>query len=138
MDNLNYIIEKHEVLETINRLFIYTDKLEWKQVQNCFDYKVLFDMSSVTNEEAVRLTPQQITDIWDKGLKTLKAVHHQTGNFAVDMNMDEANVTCYGTAYHYTDSEEIKTFVGSYDFHLNKKAGSWKIDMFKFNLKFII
>lgn len=26
---------------------------------------------------------------------------------------------------------------GSYDFHLTKIAGAWRIDQFKFNLKFI-
>jgi hypothetical protein len=30
-----------------------------------------------------------------------------------------------------------RVFVGSYDFHFLKIGGVWKIDKFKFNLKFI-
>lgn len=36
-----------------------------------------------------------------------------------------------------TSIQNTRTFVGSYNFHLTKAGGSWRIDRFKFNLKFI-
>ena len=47
------------------------------------------------------LTPQQIVTSWEKGLKPLKAIHHQTGNYIISINQNEAEVFCYGTASHY-------------------------------------
>lgn len=49
-------------------------------------------------------------------------------------------VFCYGVAWHYLQNKtdrNTRTFVGSYDFHLVNQDGEWKIDRFKFNLKFI-
>jgi hypothetical protein len=53
---------------------------------------------------------------------------------------NEAELFCYGIALHYLPNptnRNTRTFVGSYDFHLLRTHGAWKIDRFKFNLKFI-
>lgn len=70
----------------------------------------------------------------------MKAIHHQAGNFLVDIKPHEATVFCYGVAWHYRPNKtnrNTRTFIGSYDIHLMKQDGEWKIDRFKFNLKFI-
>lgn len=130
------LFAKEEIIKVINLMVINTDKRSWKEVRECFAPSVLFDMTG----EAQQVTPEQITDGWETGLKELEAIHHQMGNFLVEVNEDQANVFCYGIAYHYlTNPSENNTrvFVGSYDFHLIKQQDSWKIDRFKFNLKFI-
>jgi len=79
-------------------------------------------------------------DSWDKGLKPLKAVHHQAGNYIVTVSGDQADAFCYGIASHYLPTKSgrnTRTFVGSYDFHLIKNDGVWWIDRFKFNLKYL-
>jgi hypothetical protein len=57
------------------------------------------------------------------------------------VNGDRAIAFCYGIALHYRKTKSGKntrTFVGSYDFTLHREAGElWRIDAFKFNLKFI-
>jgi hypothetical protein len=93
-------------------------------------------MTSVSGAQPSIITPEQIADEWDKGLKPLKAIHHQAGNFLVDIIEHEATVFCYGIAWHYLPNN-TRTFVGSYDIHLMKEDGKWKIDRFKFNLKFV-
>jgi SnoaL-like domain len=53
---------------------------------------------------------------------------------------DEAQAFCYGIAFHYLPNPTVKNtrvFVGSYDFHLRREDERWRIDQFKFNLKFI-
>ena len=56
------------------------------------------------------------------------------------MTEDGAQVFCYGIASHYLPNktnQNTLTFVGSYNFHLVKIDDAWKIDQFKFNLKYL-
>ncbi len=76
----------------------------------------------------------------EKGLKALAAVRHQAGNYQVSIKGDEADMFCYGIAYHYLPNptgQNTRIFVGSYNLHLVRSDAGWKIDRFKFNLKFI-
>ena len=134
------LLEKEKVTETVNRLFIGTDNRDWDTVRQIFASEVLFDMTSVTGGKPVTLTPQEIVAAWEKGLKPLKAIHHQAGNYLVSVNMKEADVFCYGIASHYLPNktnQNTRLFVGSYNFHLIKQKENWQIDMFKFNLKYM-
>ena len=139
-DHSKTLLEKDAIIGVVNQLFISTDNRDWAKVKACFTNNVLFDMTSMTGGEPVTMTPQQIVGGWDNGLKALKAVHHQAGNFIVNLQNNEAEVFCYGIALHYLPNptnQNTRTFVGSYNFHLTKTDGSWRIDRFKFNLKFI-
>lgn len=137
---LDVFAEKEEVINTINQLFISTDNRDWEKVKEVFADSVYFDMTSLAGSEPLMLSSQDIVDAWDKGLKPLKAVHHQIGNYVVNINETESDVFCYGIAMHYLPNEtgkNVRTFVGSYDFTLNKFDSGWKITNFKFNLKYI-
>ena len=75
-----------------------------------------------------------------QGLRTLDAVHHQAGNYRVDVGGAEASAFCYGIATHYRRTKSgrnTRTFVGSYDFRLVRQSGEWRITAFRFNLKYI-
>ncbi|MBI3803779.1 MAG: nuclear transport factor 2 family protein [Nitrospirae bacterium] len=139
-DELQNIVEKEKIIDTINALFIGTDQRDWVWVKKCFAPAVYFDMTSVAPGKPATLTPKEIVDGWRKGLKPLKAIHHQAGNFVVRVTGDEATAFCYAIALHYLPNpsgRNTRTFVGSYDFHLIKKRERWQIDLFKFNLKYI-
>ena len=93
-------------------------------------------MTSMAGGEPVTLTSQQIVDAWDQGLKALKSIHHQAGNYMVNINQGQAEAFCYGIASHYLPNktnQNTRLFVGSYNFHLTKEVQSWRIDQFKFN-----
>ncbi len=131
---------KEKVIDTVIRLFIYTDNKEWEKVERLFTESVLFDMQSVSGVEAGIVRPAEIVDGWKKGLNPLRAIHHQAGNFLVDIETNEATVFCYGIAWHYLPNrsgKNTRTFVGSYDIGLVMQSGEWKINTFKYNLKFI-
>ena len=89
------------VLQKVNDLFLETDNRNWPAVQAIFDDSVVFDVTSMAGGKPQNLTPSDITGAWDQGLKKLKAIHHQTGNFRVKVTGNEATVFCYGTAHHY-------------------------------------
>ena len=140
MDPLKRLLEKDKIVTTCTLLFNHTDARDWAGVQTCFAPEVLFDMTSLAGGVPVTLTPQAITDGWEQGLKSLKAIHHQVGNFIVDVKDNQAEVFCYGIASHYLPNptkNNTRVFVGSYDFHLCKRAEIWRIDRFKFNLKYV-
>ncbi|THB79112.1 MAG: nuclear transport factor 2 family protein [Desulfobulbaceae bacterium] len=138
--DLVILLEKQAVQEVITQLFVSTDNRDWEMVNAIFADQVLFDMTSLAGGEPVTLSPVQITQSWDKGLKPLEAIHHQAGNFLITVENDSATAFCYGIATHYLPNktnQNTRTFVGSYDFHLVKVDGSWKIDQFKFNMKYL-
>jgi hypothetical protein len=131
---------RNDVIDVINRLFISTDLRDWQAVRGCFAASVLFDMSSAGGGPPARLTAQEITDGWDGGLRALKSIHHQAGNYQVTVAGKEATAFCYGIAYHHRpvrSGRNTRTFVGSYDFGLILTADGWKLNAFRFNLKFI-
>ena len=140
MSTYRNLVEKENVKDVVNRLFVSTDHRDWAAVKQVFAPEVVFDMTSMVGGDPVTLTPQQIVTSWDKGLKPLKAIHHQVGNYMVKVYQGEAEVFCYGIASHYLPNKtnrNTRIFVGSYDFHLTKTGENWQIDSFKFNVKYI-
>ena len=139
-NELETIVEQTKIIETINRLFIGTDNRDWTLVKSCFSPRVLFDMSSMGAGEPRHLNPDDIVAAWDAGLKPLKALHHQVGNYLVTVNGSKAEAFCYGIASHYLPNKSNKntrTFVGSYEFELLKDNDHWRIAIFRFILKYI-
>ncbi len=130
---------KEEIIEVVNKLFVYTDYKEWDKLQQeVFADIVDFDMSSLGGDVAKK-TSRQICEEWDKGFEGLDAVNHLAGNYIVEIKNDEAIVFAYATATHYKESAvngKTREFVGSYKLHLVKTDDLWKIDSFKYNLKY--
>jgi len=137
---MDRLIAQDQVIAAANNLFLCTDRRDWQCVRDVFAPQVLFDMTSLAGGQPATLAPDQIASAWEKGLKDLAAIHHQAGNYQVSVKGNEADLFCYGIAYHYLPNpteRNIRTFVGSYNMHLVRSDAGWKIDRFKFNLKFI-
>jgi hypothetical protein len=134
------LLAKEEIRNVVNRLFISTDNRDWDAVKAVFAPEVLFDMTSMVGGKPVTMKPADIVAAWDKGLKPLKAIHHQAGNYVINVKQNTADAFCYGIASHYRPNKtnrNTRIFVGSYNFHLAKNGANWQIDQFKFNLKYI-
>ena len=139
-DPLRRLLEKDAVITTLNRLFRSVDDKDWKQAEVCLAPHVLLDVTSLAGGEPENTTGAAIVDGWREGLGHLEAIHHQAGNYEVEVHGEAATATCYGIAYHYLPNpsgENTRVFVGTYNFHLEKTGGRWRIDRFTFNLKFI-
>jgi hypothetical protein len=138
-DPLEALIERSRITDVINRLFMATDARDWSTVRACFATEVLFDMSSLGAGPAAPMSPDAIASAWESGLAPIEAVHHQSGNFVVHVDGPEASASCYGVAYHFRrtrSGRNTRVFVGRYDFHL-LRDGEWRIDRFRFNVKFV-
>lgn len=145
-DQLRDLLAREAVIDTINRLFIRTDERDWPAVIDCFAPEVLFEIRADTGVEPTTLTPDLIVGGWEMGLRHLEAIHHQVGNHVVSVRGGQqdapvaADAFCYGIASHYRTTRSgnnTRVYVGSYDFHLVEAEGGWKIDRFRFNLKYI-
>lgn len=137
---LGLLVAQSRIIDAINALFVATDERDWPAVRQCFTSDVLFDMTSLSGGEPSHLTPSQIAEAWESGLRSLDAIHHQAGNYRVDIAGGTATAFCYATAWHYRAAAtkgQSRAFVGSYDFELREENGAWRISMFRFNLKFI-
>jgi hypothetical protein len=97
-------------------------------------------MTSLVGGQPSQLRGEQVAAGWEEGLRPIEQVHHQVGNYRVDIDGDQATGFCYGTASHYRKTRSgrnTRTFVGSYDFHLQFEQDRWRIDSFRFNLKYL-
>ena len=140
MTDLATLAAKDQIAACIYQLFIGTDQRDWPKVRDCFADAVHFDMTSLAGGSPATLTPGQITDAWEAGLKPIEHVHHQAGNLQIDVQGKAATAFCYGIALHYRTTksgENVRRFVGSYDFRLELTPRGWLISSFRFNVKFV-
>lgn len=131
-----------ELIELANKLFIYTDYQQWvKLLAEVFTENVLFDMSSLGGGEPKKVLATSICDMWRNGFSGIDSVHHQSGNFLVNFDGDDsAEIFCYATATHFKKDAtqgQTRQFVGSYNLHAVLTDLGWRLDSFKYNLKFI-
>ena len=130
---------REQIIETVNKLFIYTDDRQWDKLQDeVFSPEVHFDMSSLGGDISM-MSAKQICDAWNAGFEGIDAINHLAGNYLVTVNDSEADVFVYATATHYkeaTSQGKTREFVGTYNLHLIKTGTGWRIDRFKYNLKY--
>ena len=139
-ERLRQLLERDEVVATVTKLFVCTDSRDWDGARSCFAERVFIDMSSLTGAEPFTVSAREITEGWEQAFRSLRAVHHQVGNFRVSLGEREANVACYGISYHHRPARSghsTRTFVGTYDLHLSREDPGWKIDRFRFDCKFV-
>jgi hypothetical protein len=135
------LLERREIEDVVVRLFVATDRRDWASVEECLADMVILDMTSLEGDEPLHMKPADVIAAWARALEPIDHVHHQIGNFQIDVDGDRATAFCYGIAFHQRDRishpSKTRTFVGSYDIHLRRTRGSWRIDLFRFNLKFV-
>ena len=92
---------RDEIVEVINRLFVYTDMQQWDKLQNeVFSNEVFFDMSSLGGIKE-EITSKEICSIWKNGFKGIDSINHLGGNYLVNINQNNASVFAYANASHY-------------------------------------
>jgi SnoaL-like domain len=131
---------RDEVVEVVNKLFIYTDTQDWEKLQGeVFSNDVFFDMSSLGGKKE-ELTSKAICEMWQNGFKDIDSINHLAGNYLVKINDTIATVFAYATAVHFREAAKNGTtreFIGTYNINLMKHGIGWRIYQFKYDLKFI-
>ena len=131
---------RDEIVEVVNKLFVYTDMQSWDKLQaEVFSPTVHFDMTSLGGERMDR-TSADICAIWEKGFRDIDEVNHLAGNYLVQINDDSATVFAYATATHYRAAAlngQTREFVGTYNLALVRQEEGWRINAFRYNLKYL-
>lgn len=137
---MNHFSVREQIIDIVTKLFIYTDYQEWDKLLNeVFTEEIEFDMTSLGGE-AKKMPAKEVCEVWQKGFEGLDTVNHLAGNYLVTINEQTADVFAYATATHYKSSAKqgkTREFVGSYNLHLIYTEQGWRIDVFKYNLKFM-
>jgi hypothetical protein len=133
---------REDIVEVVNKLFIFTDYQRWDDLlKEVFDEEVHFDMSSLGGGSPTVVKSTTIMEAWREGFSGIDFIHHQSGNFLVTfISENQAHVYCYAIASHYKETAvqgKTREFVGSYDIGLVLQTGGWRINQFKYNLKYI-
>jgi hypothetical protein len=132
--------EREHIVELCNKLFIYTDQRHWnKLLEDVFTPEVHFDMSSAGGEKAKTVSAAAICDGWKNSLKDLDAIHHQAGNYLITIGEHGADIFCYAIASHFkADAGHglTRNYSGSYHLHATYTPRGWRLDGFKYHLKF--
>lgn len=135
------IANKLEITDVVNRLFIHTDYRDWERLKkSVFTEKVWFDMASAGGDEPNEKSAAEICDLWENGFRGIDGVHHQAGHYLIDIQGEEASVFAYAVATHFKETAtkgKVRVFTGSYDIGLRLTQNGWRINSFKYNLKFI-
>lgn len=137
----DYLAERTAVEDVVVRLFVAVDERDWPTVEDCFAAKFTLDTRSLTGDTPAELAPGQVSGIWAEGFKPLDHVHHQIGNMQTTVEGNRATVRCHGIAWHHRSgisaTARSRTFIGTYEFNLDKSDGRWRISLMRFNLKFL-
>lgn len=130
---------RDEIVEVINKLFVYTDAQDWEKLQTeVFSDDVFFDMSSLGGRKE-ETSSTEICEIWKNGFQGIDQINHLAGNYLVQIHDSIATVFAYATATHYKESAtkgKTRHFVGTYNISLMKHGIGWRIYQFKYDLKF--
>jgi hypothetical protein len=139
-DALQRLIDEREAAEVVVRLFVATDRRDWAGVEACLAPRLILDMTSMSGGQPLQTTGAEVAASWAEGLRPIDRVHHQIGNLVVTVSGGEASASAYGIAFHHRKVESprrTRVFVGSYDLHLVRSDGRWRIDRFAFDLAFM-
>jgi hypothetical protein len=135
------IADKLELTELANKLFMYTDSRDWdKLLEEVFTEDVWFDMSSAEAGNASSVPAKTICEMWKQGFSEIDSVHHQAGHYLITVDEDHANIYAYSVATHYKKlarNGNTRTFTGSYELGAARTVSGWRLNSFKYNLKFL-
>lgn len=139
--NEKLLSDKLELTELSNKLFMHTDARAWQQLlDEVFTENIWFDATSLGAGEPKLLIAKAVCDMWQQGFAGLDAIHHQGGQYVITINGDTADIYGYAVAFHFKQDAvkgNTRTFVGSYDLKAERTIKGWRLNQFKYNLKFI-
>lgn len=126
--------DRAEIIDTVNRIGILSDRRDWTAVQKCFTKQVKFDYTSLNGGEPTTLAAATQVQQWaDFFSKTFKNTQHLVGSHAVTLNGNTATCIAHCQAHHtYLNSSKTAWLLaGTYDYELVKSSNGWKVQTMK-------
>ena len=134
------VVDKIEITDLANKLFMYTDAQQWDLLlSEVFTDTIEFDMSSLNGQPSRHIKASEVCEMWKNGFAGIDAVHHQAGHYLITINENTAEIYAYAVATHYKKNTTLgntRSFTGSYHLKASKKNKEWRLTQFKYNFKF--
>jgi hypothetical protein len=139
MSEISTLADRLAIVDVVTKMFVYTDQLRWADLlAEVFTAKVDFD-GGFGGPVGVRPAADIVGD-WQTGLSDLDGLHHQSGNYLVDLDGDHAAIHADAIAVHVKNDAtqgKTRTFVGSYAVGAERTAAGWRVNRFHYHLKVI-
>ena len=126
--------DRVEIIETVNKIAIRSDRRDWAIVRNCFTEQVEFDYTSLSGGEPVTITAATQVQQWaDFFSSTFKTTQHLIGSHVVTLNGATAGCVAHFQAHHtYLEaSQGTWLLAGTYDYDLVRTGNGWKVEKMK-------
>lgn len=130
-------MEEQIIINTITNIFNGSDRHDWELVGNSFHFEVFLDYFSLSKKPGEKIKSGEIIKGWSDFLPKFQFTHHVITNFEIKITKVNAEAFCKGHALHHLPNAEggdTWTTIGTYDFKLEKIAGTWKVNAMIFNL----
>jgi hypothetical protein len=133
------MMEEYNIIEVVNKIGIYADNCDWEKVQTCFCEEVILDYSTMPDGGIMTMSPKEAIEFWQLQLIGFDKTKHYITNHQVRISDCgyEADTFSSLHAVQYLEGYESLHIYGTYNHHLRKTAGIWKIDHHKFNFEFM-
>ncbi|MFE7799268.1 nuclear transport factor 2 family protein [Nocardia sp. NPDC057440] len=139
MSESSSLADRFAIVDVLTRMFVYTDQKRWDDLLDVvFTPKVDFD-GGFGGPVGIREAADIVGD-WRAGLSGLDAVHHQAGNYLIDLQSDHAAVHADAIAVHLKNDAvngTTRTFIGSYTLGAERTDAGWRVNRFHYHLKVI-
>ncbi|MGW0250625.1 nuclear transport factor 2 family protein [Nocardia goodfellowii] len=133
------LADRFAIAEVFTRMFVYCDQRRWDDLVGVvFTEKVDFD-GGFGGPVGERPAADIVAD-WREGLGALDAVHHQAGNYLIELDGDTATAHADAIAVHVRNSATngtTRTFVGSYELGAQRTPQGWRVSKFHYLLKVV-
>lgn len=136
--DLQELIDRQQIIETINNLANYADLGRWDNLRtDVFASEVTVDYTSLIGGEAHKLAARDLVDSWRSLLPGFEATQHMLSNHQVEVCGDEASASAYVRAYHYLPNKtggHTWMVAGYYNYELSRQLAGWRVTALKLNL----
>jgi hypothetical protein len=134
-------VKRDDINGRLHHLFRSVDAKNWESAKEILAEKVELDMGEGPSSK----TADEVIESWKTATADADGLHHQVGNYGIEINGREARLMFLGTATHYKkvkSGKNTRTFYGSYEVTMQQPEGdptnwAWKITKFKYTNKFM-
>jgi hypothetical protein len=125
--------EEARIISLVSSIPLAVDLANYDLAARAFAPQITIDYTSLWGGEPQRMTPAELMTAWRGIVPGFDATRHEIADVAVAIAGDKAKASAFVDGRHYLGGKVWRP-VGTYDWQLEKIAGSWKVTKMTFNL----